>query len=66
MSEIGKRRRLVDGKEKVLGLARFGTDQHRPRTLHARLVQSPFPHAEVGAVPTPDESALLKRSMISS
>ncbi len=52
MSEIGKPRRLLDGKEKVLGLARFGTDQHRPRTLHARLVQSPFPHASVGAIET--------------
>ena len=50
MSEIGKRRRLVDGKEKVLGRARFGTDQLLHGTLHARLVQSPYPHASVGNI----------------
>ena len=58
MSQIGKRRRLLDGKEKVLGLARFGTDQDRPRTLQARLVQSPFPHAAVGTIETAAALAL--------
>ena len=50
MSEIGKPRRLMDGKEKVLGATRFGTDQHRPGLLHARLVLSPHPHAELGRI----------------
>ncbi len=50
MSEIGKRRRLDDGKEKVMGVASYGTDQLRPGTLHARLVQSPYPHAKFGAI----------------
>lgn len=50
MSDIGKPRRLLDGKKKVLGLAGFGTDQHVPGTLHGRLVQSPYPHAKIGEI----------------
>lgn len=47
---IGKSTPLRDGREKVLGLARFGTDQLRPRTVFARLVASPYSHARVASL----------------
>lgn len=52
MTQIGKSRPLFDGRAKVLGRTRYGTDQSLPGMLHARLVSSPYPHAEVGAIET--------------
>ena len=32
---VGKSRPVLEGREKVVGATRFGTDQWLPRTLHA-------------------------------
>jgi CO/xanthine dehydrogenase Mo-binding subunit len=47
---VGKATPLIDGREKVLGLTRFGTDQESPRMGYGRLVSSPYAHAEVRSV----------------
>jgi len=47
---IGKRRRRVDGRGKVIGQLRFADDLVLPRMLHAKLLRSPHPHAVVEAV----------------
>ncbi|HVR28632.1 MAG TPA: xanthine dehydrogenase family protein molybdopterin-binding subunit [Thermoanaerobaculia bacterium] len=51
-SYVGKSRPLLEGREKVVGATRFGTDQWVPRTLHARLVSSPYPHARITRLDT--------------
>jgi len=47
---IGKRRRRVDGRGKVIGQLRFADDLALPRMLHAKLLRSPHPHAVVEAI----------------
>ena len=42
----------ADGRAKVTGAARFTVDVTLPGMLHARLLRSPHPHAEVSAVDT--------------
>ena len=34
-----------DGRDKVLGISKFGADLNRPEMLHAAMVVSPHPHA---------------------
>ncbi|MEE2778253.1 MAG: xanthine dehydrogenase family protein molybdopterin-binding subunit [Acidobacteriota bacterium] len=46
-SYVGTPRPLIDGKAKVLGLTHFGTDQQCAGMLHARLVASPYAHAQI-------------------
>ena len=50
MNVIGKARRRVDGRAKVTGQTRFADDISLPRMLHARLLRSPHPHAEIEAI----------------
>ncbi len=47
---IGKARRRVDGRAKVLGQLRFADDIVLPRMLHARLLRSPYPHAIIESI----------------
>ena len=47
---IGKRRRRVDGRGKVIGQLRFADDLVLPRMLHCKLLRSPHPHAVVEAI----------------
>ena len=47
---IGKPRRRVDGRAKVLGQLRFADDLSLPRMLHAKLLRSPHPHAVIEAI----------------
>ncbi|MBI4692503.1 MAG: molybdopterin-dependent oxidoreductase [Gammaproteobacteria bacterium] len=51
-SVIGKARRRVDGRAKVLGQTRFADDLTLPRMVHAKLLRSPHPHAEIVRVDT--------------
>src|SRR3972149_961482 len=51
-SYVGKSRPLLEGREKVVGATRFGTDQWLPRTPHARLVPSPYAHARITRLDT--------------
>lgn len=44
---IGRPRRLDEGRAKVTGEARYGTDVSLPNMLHVRLVLSPHAHARV-------------------
>ena len=44
---VGKPRRRVDGRAKVLGQLRFADDLALPRMLHAKLLRSPHPHAVI-------------------
>ncbi|KPK04951.1 MAG: aldehyde oxidase, partial [Betaproteobacteria bacterium SG8_39] len=47
---VGKRRRRVDGRSKVVGQLRFADDLVLPRMLYAKLLRSPHPHAVVESV----------------
>jgi 4-hydroxybenzoyl-CoA reductase alpha subunit len=49
---IGKGRRRVDGRAKVLGQTRFADDLSLPRMLHCRLLRSHLPHAAIRGVDT--------------
>ncbi|HEX2464034.1 MAG TPA: xanthine dehydrogenase family protein molybdopterin-binding subunit, partial [Thermoanaerobaculia bacterium] len=57
-SYVGKSRPVLEGREKVVGATRFGTDQWVPRTLHARLVSSPYPHARITRLDTTAAAAV--------
>ncbi len=47
---VGKRRRRVDGRGKVIGQLRFADDLVLPRMLHAKLLRSPHPHAVIESI----------------
>jgi 4-hydroxybenzoyl-CoA reductase alpha subunit len=47
---LGKPRRRVDGRAKVIGQTRFADDMFLPRMLHAKLLRSPVPHAVIEAI----------------
>ena len=47
---VGKARRRVDGRAKATGQLRFADDLSMPRMLHAKLLRSPHPHAEIVSV----------------
>ncbi|OLV16958.1 xanthine dehydrogenase family protein molybdopterin-binding subunit [Deinococcus marmoris] len=47
---LGKRRRIIDGLEKVRGTARYTADLNLAGMLHARPVLSPYPHARLRAI----------------
>lgn len=49
---VGKPRRRVDGRAKVTGQTRFADDIALPRMLHAKLLRSPHPHAEIVSIDT--------------
>ena len=47
---IGRPRRRVDGRAKVVGQTRFADDIMLPRMLHAKLLRSPHPHAVIESI----------------
>jgi len=47
---IGKPRRRVDGRAKVMGQTRFADDLSFPRMLHCKLLRSRYPHARLRSV----------------
>jgi 4-hydroxybenzoyl-CoA reductase subunit alpha len=47
---IGKPRRRVDGRSKVIGQACFADDLVLPRMLHCKLLRSPLPHAVIESI----------------
>ncbi|GHF50096.1 CO/xanthine dehydrogenase Mo-binding subunit [Deinococcus metalli] len=49
---LGKRRKIIDGLEKVRGRARYAGDLTLAAMLHARPVLSPYPHARVRGIDT--------------
>lgn len=51
-SLVGVRRPRIDGREKVLGVTRYGADLSRPDLLHARIVPSVYAHALIRAIDT--------------
>jgi len=44
---VGRPRRRVDGRAKVIGQLRFADDHVLPRMVHCRLLRSPHPHAVI-------------------
>ena len=52
MSVIGKAVRRIDGIERVTGQMRYAVDTVLPRTLHAAIVRSPYPHARILRIDT--------------
>jgi len=50
LAVIGKPVLRADGRSKVTGAARFTVDVTLPGMLHARLLRSPHPHAQVLAI----------------
>ncbi|MCZ7573538.1 MAG: xanthine dehydrogenase family protein molybdopterin-binding subunit [Ardenticatenaceae bacterium] len=57
-SVIGKRVPVADGFEKVTGQARYAGDIHLPGMLHAKILRSPHPHANVLKIDTGKAEAL--------
>ena len=55
---VGRSVPRVDGKEKVTGVARYGTDVALTGMLHARLVLSPHAHARILAIDTTEARAV--------
>ena len=55
---VGKPRRRVDGRAKVTGQTRFADDIVMPRMVHARILRSPLPHAEIESIDARRASAL--------
>ncbi len=49
---IGKPRRRVDGRAKVLGQTQFADDIHMPRMVYCKLLRSPLPHATIKHIDT--------------
>ncbi len=54
---IGRPRRRVDGRAKVVGQTRFADDIMLPRMLHAKLLRSPHPHAVIESIDTSQAQA---------
>ena len=54
---VGKPRRRVDGRAKATGQLRFADDLSMPRMVHAKLLRSPHPHAEIVSVDSSRASA---------
>ena len=57
MAHVGTSRPVIDGREKVLGATRFGTDQSCPGMLYGRLVTSPYAHATFSTIQTEEARA---------
>ncbi len=49
---LGKPRRRVDGRAKSTGQTRFADDVVLPRMVHAKLLRSSLPHAEIESIDT--------------
>ncbi|MGE0874607.1 MAG: xanthine dehydrogenase family protein molybdopterin-binding subunit [Burkholderiales bacterium] len=49
---LGKPRRRVDGRAKSTGQTRFADDVVLPRMVHAKLLRSSVPHAEIESIDT--------------
>ena len=49
-THIGHPAPLIDGQIRVRGQLRYTGDLALPQMLHARLVTSPYPHAEINAI----------------
>ncbi|PYE52780.1 xanthine dehydrogenase family protein molybdopterin-binding subunit [Deinococcus yavapaiensis] len=49
-THLGKRRKLIEGPEKITGQARYTADLTLPGLLHARVVLSPYPHARIRGI----------------
>ncbi|GMA15361.1 xanthine dehydrogenase family protein molybdopterin-binding subunit (plasmid) [Deinococcus metallilatus] len=49
-THLGKRRKIIDGLEKVTGNARYAADLTLAGMVHARPVLSPYPHARLRGI----------------
>jgi carbon-monoxide dehydrogenase large subunit len=49
---IGKAQKRIEGDKKVTGVTRYVDDLQLPGMLHARLVTSIYPHAEINGIDT--------------
>lgn len=49
-THLGKRRKIIDGLEKITGQAQYPADLNLPGLLHLRPVLSPYPHARIAGV----------------
>ena len=58
MDVVGTRPIRHDGPDKVMGRARYAADIQPPGLLHAKLLSSPHPHAEIKSIDTSRAMAL--------
>lgn len=58
LSVVGKRVPVADGFAKVTGQAKFAGDIYLPSMLHAKILRSPHPHAQVRSINTKKAEAL--------
>jgi CO/xanthine dehydrogenase Mo-binding subunit len=49
-SAVGKPMRLMDGEAKVTGTLRFAADLHLPGLLYAKMLASPYAHANIRGI----------------
>ncbi|WP_129630484.1 xanthine dehydrogenase family protein molybdopterin-binding subunit [Candidatus Oscillochloris fontis] len=49
---LGKRRKIIDGLEKITGRARYAGDLVLPNMLYARVLLSPYAHARIVRIDT--------------
>ncbi len=54
---VGRPRRRVDGRGKVLGETRFADDLTLPRMVHMKLLRSPLPHARIRRIDASEAEA---------
>ena len=53
-SVIGKRVPRIDGKEKVMGQAKFAADYSLPGMLWCKVARSPYARAKIGRRDSPE------------
>ncbi|RJF72076.1 xanthine dehydrogenase family protein molybdopterin-binding subunit [Deinococcus cavernae] len=49
-THLGKRRKIIDGLEKITGQAQYPADLNLPGLVHLRPVLSPYPHARIAGI----------------
>src|SRR5215207_6313137 len=55
---VGKPHPRLEGVEKVTGRAQYTYDVRQPRQLYARVLRSPYPHAEITRIDTSKAAAM--------
>ncbi len=57
-TNVGVPRTRVDGRAKATGATLFADDLHLPRTLHCKLLRSPWPYARIRGIDTSKAEAM--------
>jgi nicotinate dehydrogenase large molybdopterin subunit len=47
LSQVGQRRKRIEGLDQVTGVTKYSGDVYFPNTLHCKALHSPLPHAKI-------------------